>query len=52
MGSIQTFIPGLATGSSAVNTGSQVVDGGADLVAQVLNFFGDIVGTVTGSLSE
>jgi len=50
MGSIQTFIPGLATGSAAVNTGSDVVDSGADIVAQVLRTIGDLVGQVTGSL--
>ena len=33
MGSIETFLPGLANGSSNVTTGSQVVDGGGDLAA-------------------
>lgn len=50
MGSITDFLPGLATGSSAVNTGSAVVDGGADLFGDVLNFFGGLVSQVTGSL--
>lgn len=52
MGSIETFLPGLATGSAAVNTGSAVVDGGADLFASVLGFFGDLVAQATGSLTE
>ena len=52
MGSIETFLPGLATGSAAVTTGSQVVDGGADLAASVLGFFGDIVKTVTETLGS
>ncbi|GAA3509895.1 hypothetical protein [Dietzia aurantiaca] len=52
MGSIAQFLPGLATGSDAVNTGSAVVDGGAGLFADVLGFFGDLVIQATGSLSE
>ncbi len=52
MGSIESFLPGLATGSAAVNTGSQVVDGGGDLAASVLGFFGDIVKTVTETLGS
>lgn len=52
MGSIETFLPGLANGSSNVTTGSQVVDGAGDLAASVLNFFGDIVKTVTGTLGS
>lgn len=52
MGSIQTFLPGLATGSDAVNTGSQVVDGGAGLAADVLGFFAGLVNTVTDALGS
>ena len=52
MGSIETFLPGLATGSSAVSTGSQVVDGGADLAANVLQFFAGLVSTVTDALGS
>lgn len=52
MGSIATFLPGLALGSDAVETGSAVVDGGAGLFADVLGFFGDLVAKATGSLSE
>ncbi|MBM7230604.1 MULTISPECIES: hypothetical protein [Dietzia] len=51
MGSIQTFLPGLATGSDAVNTGSQVVDAGAGLFADVLETLGGFVTQITGSLS-
>ena len=49
MGSITDFLPGLAAGSTAVNTGSQVVDGGAGLFADVLNFFGDLISSVVDS---
>lgn len=52
MGSIATFLPGLAAGSNNVDTGSAVVDGGAGLFGDVLNFFGDLVKQATGSLSE
>ena len=52
MGSIESFLPGLATGSAAVNTGSQVVDGGADLAAEVLGFFGGLVASVTDALGS
>ncbi|WP_167400741.1 hypothetical protein [Dietzia lutea] len=40
---ISEFLNGLATGSAAVNTGSEVVDGGGDLAAQVIGFFTDLV---------
>ena len=50
MGSIEQFLPGLAAGSNAVNTGSQVVDGGAGLAADVLGFFAGLVSTVTDAL--
>lgn len=52
MGSIQQFLPGLGAGSSAINTGSQVVDGAGDLFAQVLGFLGGLVETATGSIAE
>lgn len=52
MGSIDQFFPGLAAGSSAVDTGSQVVDGGADIFAEVLTFFGGIVSQVTDALGS
>ena len=52
MGSIETFLPGLATGSAAVNTGSDIVDGGGDLAASVLGFFAGIVSTVTDALGS
>lgn len=52
MGSIETFIPGLAAGSNAVTTGSAVVDGGAGLFADVLGFFGGLIEQATGSLTE
>lgn len=51
MGSIAGFLPGIATGSDAVNSGSAVVDGGAGLFADVLNFFGGLVSQATGSLT-
>ena len=52
MGSIQTFLPGLAAGSNAVNTGSAVVDGAAGLFGDVLSFFGDLAAQATGSLEN
>ena len=52
MGSIEQFLPGLAAGSGAVNTGSQVVDGGAGLAADVLGFFAGLVSTVTDALGS
>jgi len=52
MGSIETFLPGLANGSSNVNTGSQVVDGAGDLAANVLGFFAGLVSTVTDALGS
>ncbi|MCT2138871.1 hypothetical protein ACQREA_04275 [Dietzia cinnamea] len=52
MGSIEQFLPGLAAGSNAVNTGSQVVDGGAGLAADVLGFFAGLVSTVTDALGS
>ena len=52
MGSITDFLPGLAAGSTAVNTGSQVVDGGADLGASVLGFFAGIVNTFAQTLGS
>lgn len=52
MGSIEQFLPGLAAGSNAVNTGSQVVDGGAGLAADVLGFFSGLVSTVTDALGS
>lgn len=50
MGSIETFLPGLSAGSSNVDTGSAVVDGGAGLFADVLDFFGNLITEATGSL--
>ncbi|GAA1744196.1 hypothetical protein SAMN06265174_11437 [Dietzia kunjamensis subsp. schimae] len=52
MGSIDTFFSGLASGSSNVSTGSQVVDGAGDLAASVLGFFDGIVETVTDALGS
>ncbi|WP_188064772.1 hypothetical protein [Dietzia sp. ANT_WB102] len=52
MGSIETFLPGLATGSDAVNTGSDIVDGGAGLFADVLGFIGGLVSKVTETLGS
>lgn len=52
MGSIETFLPGLATGSDAVNTGSDVVDSGAGIIAEVLNTIGGFVAQATGSLTN
>lgn len=46
MGSVSEFIDGIATGSSAVNTDSDVVDGGTDLFAEVLGFFTDLLGNL------
>ena len=51
MGSIQTFLPGLATGSDAVTTGSDAVDAGAGLFADVLRTIGGFVTQITGSLN-
>ncbi|MGX1857172.1 hypothetical protein ACWIFB_07005 [Dietzia sp. NPDC055340] len=50
MGSIAQFLPGLASGSAAVNTGSDVVDGGADIFAQILTTIGGFITQATGSL--
>lgn len=52
MGSIETFLPGLATGSESVNTGSDVVDGAGDIFGEVLRFFGGLVTTVTDTLGS
>ena len=49
MGSVTQFLPGLAAGSNAVNTGSAVVDGGAELFGSVLTFFGDLISSVVDS---
>ena len=46
MGSITEFLPGLAAGSNNVSTGSDIVDGGAGLVGEVLVFFGGLVESV------
>ena len=51
MGSIATFLPGLATGSDAVNTGSDVVDTGAGIFATILDTIGGFVAEATGSLA-
>lgn len=50
MGSITDFLPGIASGSAAVNTGSAVVDTGADIAATVLGTIGDFVAQAFGSL--
>ena len=52
MGSIQTFLPGLANGSSNVNTGSDVVDGATGIFGDILDTIGDFVKSATGSLVE
>lgn len=52
MGSVTEFLPGLAAGSAAVNTGSDVVDGGADIVSEVVGFFGDIVENIFGAVDS
>lgn len=52
MGSIADFLPGLAAGSNAVSTGSDVVDTGAGIFADVLNTIGDFVAQATGSLEN
>lgn len=52
MGSIATFLPGLAEGSLAVDTGSDVVDGGAGIFGEILGTIGDFVKSATGSLVE
>ena len=52
MGSIADFLPGLAAGSNAVNTGSAVVDGAAGRFGAVLSFFGALVAQATGSLEN
>lgn len=52
MGSIADFLPGLATGSAAVNTGSDVVDSGADIFAEILSTIGGFVAQATGSLDS
>ena len=49
MGSVTQFLPGLAAGSVAVDTGSDVVDGGAGLFAEVLGFFGELISSVVDS---
>ena len=51
MGSIADFLPGLASGSAAVNTGSDVVDSGAGLFGEVLNTIGGFISQATGSLA-
>lgn len=52
MGSIATFLPGLAEGSLAVDTGSDVVDGAAGIFGEILNTIGGFIAEATGSLSE
>lgn len=52
MGSITEFLPGLATGSDAVDTQSAIVDGGAGLAADVLNFFGGLVDSVFDAVNS
>lgn len=52
MGSIDSFLPGLAAGSNAVATGSDVVDGGAGLFGTVLEFLGGLVSKVTETLGS
>ena len=52
MDSVEQFFPGLAAGSTAVSTGSAVVDGGAEIFATVLGFFGGLVETVTDALGS
>ena len=52
MDSVEQFFPGLAAGSTAVSTGSAVVDGGAGLFGDVLDFFGGLVAQAFGSLAE
>lgn len=50
MGSIADFLPGLAEGSLAVDTGSDVVDTGAGIFAEVLTTIGGFITQATGSL--
>ena len=52
MGSVTQFLPGLAAGSTNVNTGSAVVDGGAELAATVLGFIGGLVEDVFGAIES
>ena len=52
MGSIETFLPGLAAGSNAVNTGSDIVDGGAGIFGEILSTIGGFIADATGSLTE
>ena len=52
MGSIADFLPGLAAGSAAVSTGSDVVDGGAGIFAEILETIGGFITQATGSLTE
>ena len=52
MGSIETFLPGLAAGSAAVNTGSDVVDSGTDIFGEILETIGGFIAQATGSLTN
>ena len=52
MGSIADFLPGLAAGSNAVSTGSDVVDGAAGIFGEILSTIGGFIAEATGSLSE
>lgn len=52
MGSIETFLPGLGAGSTAVATGSDVVDGATDIFGEILNTIGGFIAQATGSLTE
>jgi len=52
MGSITEFLPGLAAGSNAVSTGSDIVDGGAGLAGDVLEFFGGLVDSVFDAVNS
>lgn len=52
MGSIDQFLPGLASGSLAVDTGSGVVDGAAGIFGDVLNTIGGFVADVVGGLGS
>ena len=52
MGSIDQFLPGLAAGSNAVDTGSAIVDTGAGIFGEVLQTIGGFVSQITEALGS
>ena len=49
LGSIADFPTGLGTGSAAVNTGSEIVDGAADIFGDILVTIGSFISSIVDS---